>query len=611
MLEDTLKELILIKRKSIFIFLLSFSILLTFCQIGLLLNDEWISANQLANLKNGSLTVDIIKYGGKHGIYNIGGKNVGAYTHALPFFALLIYAVLYIINKAVDIRLFLNILWFLLLVTLIYRGFRDKIKKLLFIIFIFILFLINIILFKPLDFDYWGEILSINLLNIIANSIVIVIVYKLFKQIFDEKIAIFALVVCLFGTSFPIWALTGKDHTLSLLFLTLGIYFFYNYSISLNNKIKYLSFSMFGLALWVRPEASIPLFISLILTEFLYINRNKNIKVQVLNLTKICLITVLSLTPYFINNYLLFENIFFPPMKATEDVIVIGKINESVPISYQIQERTTLIIGSMPKILEVFKSQLESVLEIPKNLIPLFIYCENSTLMSIFQVTPILIFSMLMVYRLRYIKISEVIKKENYLNFFFIIYIISHFLIYSKQTDPSGLLIGQWDPRYFIPIYIPLLYFSITFLNKYKIFERLREILEVFVSCSIILTPSIIYGFSVFGNRDFIKLYMLFKIIAYIAILFLLVSFIYMLIAKSEKSTKLFAYAIGFSLFSTFFWIFNIGFIYGKYPCAGYVLPLMNNVHWYIAWNTGSGFFMEKMPKISWVFINDTSLYIH
>ena len=60
--------------------ILAFTLLLSFWQVGLLLNDEWITANQLTNLKQGSLTVDEIKYGRDHGIYNMSGRPVGAYT---------------------------------------------------------------------------------------------------------------------------------------------------------------------------------------------------------------------------------------------------------------------------------------------------------------------------------------------------------------------------------------------------------------------------------------------------------------------------------------------------------------------------------------------------
>ena len=100
-------------RTSLIIFLLAFSLLITFWQVGLLINDEWISANQLTNLKHGSLTVETIKYGGDRGIYNIGGRPIGAYTHALPFFALFIYYALSAVNYIINLGLFFIFLYLL------------------------------------------------------------------------------------------------------------------------------------------------------------------------------------------------------------------------------------------------------------------------------------------------------------------------------------------------------------------------------------------------------------------------------------------------------------------------------------------------------------------
>jgi len=57
----------------------------------------------------------------------------------------------------------------------------------------------------------------------------------------------------------------------------------------------------------------------------------------------------------------------------------------------------------------------------------------------------------------------------------------------------------------------------------------------------------------------------------------------------------MFAYAIGFSIFSTFFWLFSIGFMWGKAPSAGFVLPVMNYLHGLIAYHAGLKFFMDTV----------------
>jgi len=60
----------------------------------------------------------------------------------------------------------------------------------------------------------------------------------------------------------------------------------------------------------------------------------------------------------------------------------------------------------------------------------------------------------------------------------------------------------------------------------------------------------------------------------------------------------MFAYAIGFSIFRTFFWLIGIGFMCGKAPSAGFVLPVMNRIHGLIAYHAGLRFFMKKIPPI-------------
>jgi hypothetical protein len=39
----------------------------------------------------------------------------------------------------------------------------------------------------PLEFTRWGEIAAINIVNIVAMCIVILVIYRLFKHIFDSE----------------------------------------------------------------------------------------------------------------------------------------------------------------------------------------------------------------------------------------------------------------------------------------------------------------------------------------------------------------------------------------------------------------------------------------
>jgi hypothetical protein len=78
-------------------------------------------------------------------------------------------------------------------------------------------------LHHTLEFARWGEIAAINIVNIVAMCIVILIIYRLFKQLFDsEKIGFIAALIALIGTSFSLWALTSKDRSSSIITCSSG-----------------------------------------------------------------------------------------------------------------------------------------------------------------------------------------------------------------------------------------------------------------------------------------------------------------------------------------------------------------------------------------------------
>jgi hypothetical protein len=600
-------------RTAIVIFLLAFTLLLTFWQVGLLLNDEWITANQLTNLKNGSLTVEVIKYGGDWGIYNMSGRSVGAYTHALPVFALPVYYVLAAVDHIINLRLFFILVWLLAVCALIYYYSGTRRTKYVLAILALLFCATNLLLYffpalygfwsflhHPLEFARWGEIVAINIVNITAMCIVILVIYRLFKHIFDsERIGFVAALIGLIGTSFSLWALTGKDHSVSLLFIMLAIYFYYSYAQSNphKNSYKYIAFAMVGLELWVRAEAAVPLFCALILTELLFVYRNNTAQAQLLNITRIVLVILISLMPFFINNYLLFGNIFLPTLT---DVVITGTTTETAPITAHGMDQIVAMLRSTSKIPALFGVMFGQYHVLPGTVVPFLFHSDKPWLMSIFEVCPLLIFSVLMLYRLFLLlrrSARAILKTENYLPFLFLCYIITHILIYSGYTVPfyGG---GTWDYRYFLPIYVPLLYFAFSFLHQYNVLDKVEEITTALTSCIVILTPALIFGVCVFGNRYFYHLCFLCEIIAWIAITILLDSFIYLLIKRTESSKKMFAYAIGFSIFTTFFWLFGIGFMWGKTLCAGFVLPAMNILHGVIAYHAGLRFFMDTVPHI-------------
>jgi 4-amino-4-deoxy-L-arabinose transferase-like glycosyltransferase len=116
----------------------------------------------------------------------------------------------------------------------------------------------------------------------------IVLFLLAFKRIFDsERTGFVAALIALIGTSLPLWAVTGKDHSVSLLFIMLAIYCYYSHVQSNRSSYKHLAFAMVGLEVWVRAEAAIPLFCALFLTELLFVYRNNTARAQLQNVMKI------------------------------------------------------------------------------------------------------------------------------------------------------------------------------------------------------------------------------------------------------------------------------------------------------------------------------------
>jgi len=340
----------------------------------------------------------------------------------------------------------------------------------------------------------------------------------------------------------------------------------------------------------------------LFLTELLFVYRSNTAWAQLLNIAKIVAVILISLIPFFINNYLLFGNVFFPAMT---DVTLTGTTNLTAPVSAHGTEKTVEMLRSTSKISALFSVLFGKYHVLPGTVLPFLFHSDKPWLMSIFEVCPLLIFALFMLYRLFIILIRNaraILKKEFYLHFLFLSYIVTHMLIYSGQTDPF-YNIGTWDYRYFLPIYVPLLFFAFSFLVHYDVLDNVKEIATALTSCIVILTPALIIGVCVFGtiigSNDFYTLGIVCKIIAWIAIAFLVVSFGFLALKRSEGSKDIFAYAIGFSIFSTFFWLVTIGFMRGKSPSAGFVLPLMNYLHGLIAYHAGLKFFMDTVLPFS------------
>ena len=104
------------------------------------------------------------------------GRPVGAYTHALPVFALPVYYALSAVDHLINLRLFFILVWLLAVSALIYYYSGTKRTKYVLAILALIFFVANLIMYffpalygfwsfvhHPLEFARWGEIAAINI----------------------------------------------------------------------------------------------------------------------------------------------------------------------------------------------------------------------------------------------------------------------------------------------------------------------------------------------------------------------------------------------------------------------------------------------------------------
>ncbi len=264
--------------------------------------------DQFYNLIHGSLALKIAKINTAEGAFLLVGNNLyGIFSYSLLFLSVTVYYILSKIEILYGAHLFLLQIWALSGGIIVYLG--AKIRKLKFagllgLLAISILIPISLNSFKPIYFPKWGELISIEFTNILISALLILIIYLLFKELFGNRIGIFASFFVILATPISFYAITLKHHSLSVLLTLLAFYFFYKCINKKQNKFIYFAYILAGLCVWVRILDGGVLLISLLVADMLLFKR----RVQYILL--ISIIILLSLIPFFTFNYVVLGNPF-------------------------------------------------------------------------------------------------------------------------------------------------------------------------------------------------------------------------------------------------------------------------------------------------------------
>jgi hypothetical protein len=572
---------------------------LTFClalwNLNIFINDEVTLAAQLINLGHGVLSLETtptrlyegLSFGGSGPMlaFTYQGHVYAFYTHALAVFAAPFYALLYIISATVGIRLFFASLWsfsiFMVSWLLGKRWGKPRLGRDLGAFVALGLLIINIYVatkLPPLVFDQWGALMAIQLFNILATSAIVLFSLSIFRRYFaNGRIAAFGAAYILVATPVTFWAVSAKDHTASVLLIVASIWSLYMYLLDGKTRYRYLSYILVGISFWVRVFDAIPLLIAIVLTDLL--TSEGRIKA----LITAAVTVTLGMVPYFINNFLLFGNPFLSPVYLSAHQEIAQQTSSAAAST------SSALFATIQRLPTLFFStwDVQSSANWPQHLYHVLFYVNMPVTLSIFQICPLLIVPLFAAFPYVVQKLSSFkrgavrlkIEKKRAIAVTFFVCIVAHLIIYAPfQEQGFGL-----DMRYFLPLYIPLLFFTLASIRDVLMFEGRIE--RAFAAAWIIFAGLVLVYIALFALKTSNLISSLsFPFIGTLGVITaaLMVLFVPYFVGY-RKGVKELAILVGFATFVSSYWLIFASLVWQKTPIGvprpGMILPIMEVIH--------------------------------
>ncbi|MGZ4938108.1 MAG: hypothetical protein ACXV44_05385 [Halobacteriota archaeon] len=483
------------------LFYATFVLCIALWNVNIFINDEVTLAAQLLNLAHGALSIEAmparlyegLSFGSSAPIlgFSFQGHTYGFYTHAIPVFAAPFYALIYLVSISVGIRLFFAWLWsfsILMVCWLFGRRYgKAQMGRNVGILLASALFVINAYLgtqMSPLIFADWGALMAIQLFNISAMAVTVLLSLRIFTRYFaDNRIAAFGGVYLLIATPLTFWALSAKDHPASVLLMVGGMWCLYAYLLDNTKYLRYLSYVLVGLSFWVRAFDALSLFIAIFVTDMAF-SRERRLKQTATAFGTV----VLAMIPYFINNYLLFQNPLLSPvyLSAHQEI--------GAQTTGPSTNGGSMVVATLERLPSLFLNTWnpQTFPSWPQNLYNVLFYTNMPVTLSVFQLCPLLIIPLFasLPYLIRKLKrirsksVSVSLDAHHAIAVAFFVYIIAHLAFYAPfQEQGFGL-----DMRYFLPLYVPLLFFTLASIQKVVAYSENIE--KAFVGAWLVFSAS-------------------------------------------------------------------------------------------------------------------------
>jgi hypothetical protein len=493
----------------ILVFLIALFIALTFAHPQFFVNDEWITANQLAQINSGhQVLVNEGKFGvlldGRVTTYFKAKNNLLGYTIFLPLISLPAYRVVDWLGDqfVYGILILWTLIPFCIGILLKYsmndpRTFGNwKISSILFITSFFVFF-IN--LFYYISFSISGEstfpeALAIVFTNTLFYALLAVLIYCILLEIFaDINYSLFGTFICLSGSSYLIWSTCMKDHMLvALLYgalLVSVIYYFKRH----DRWFFPVSCIVIGLIAWARPELALPTFIGTVAfywsTYGSVISRPKQLEDYFFILCS-PLFVLIGALPFFINNYFITGNPLLPTwavwptnysLNTTSDFVSTGLLTSGS--LNPIEKITQIFISEISIHPETFINDLYGVLFNPQN-----------GSMGVFALTPLFLISLFLIPIIILTKNSLFSKEDKFLLFSMGLFSFLVFAAYIYQIPGLNTSAGVTpDIRYLSPAYLSLNVFGLIIFKKIpELSKNSGTLLKLLLPLWVIILPLVL-----------------------------------------------------------------------------------------------------------------------
>ena len=493
----------------ILVFLIALFIALTFAHPQFFVTDEWITANQLAQIHSGhQVLVNEGKFGvlldGRITTYMKAKNNLLGYTIFLPLISLPAYRVVdWLGNQFVyGVLILWTFIPFCIGILLKYsmndpRTFGHwKISSIIFITS-FLLFFINLYYYIPFPVsgeNSFPEALAIVFTNTLFYALLAVLIYCILLEIFaDKTYSLFGTFVCLSGSSYLVWSTCMKDHMLvALLYgalLVSVVYYFKRH----DRWFFPVSCMIIGLIAWARPELALPTFIGTVafywFTYGSIISRPKQLKDFIFVIYSPLFVFIGAL-PFFINNYFITGNPFVPTwavwptdysLNTTSDFVSTGTLTSGS--LNPIEKITQIFIAHVSIRPDTFFNDLYGVLFNPQN-----------GSVGVFTLTPLFLIALFLIPIIILTKNHPFSQQEKFLLFIMGLFSFLVFAAYMYQIPGLNTSIGVApDIRYLSPAYLSLNIFGLIILKKIPELSKNPDIhLKLLLSLWVIIIPLIL-----------------------------------------------------------------------------------------------------------------------